>query len=499
MRLRSRVQAAAPAVAVAVVVASCGARTALFDTPPVADASVEAAADARPEATPVEASFDAGPPGVDATTDGRLDAPAEAHDAGHDADAFPPPPDATPDVPILTGAVSCADSPGLQPGSPWPVPWRCPSHGGYTSALGPTSNPHVAWQVDATESWAMPVVAADGTIYSVDGARGVVALAPDGTTRWSTAIGWPGVPTPGAAAMLAIGVDGTVYAWTGTLTAVRPDGSVAWSTAVTQYPQGDVGSLSPPGFAVGVDGTLYVTDAVPNTTQPGQQQLANGHLFAVDRAGNVLWSTPLGQDMYPCSNLAVGSGGVLYLSIQTAPGYSSAGNGSGAIVAYAPTGQLVWSVPQSEPGGCTALTVGPDGTLYASCTSSFDMFTPDAQAIANVFEPAGTSIVLDPDAGTETIVAPPWIFELLGSNYQGGWISPSGDRVGGAIVDGRRTIVSYYPDLPGTAGPLGGFDRSFGVLWSVDAGVPMAMAADGTIYACGAKAGACTTLVAVAP
>ncbi|MCC6830794.1 MAG: PQQ-like beta-propeller repeat protein [Thermoleophilia bacterium] len=97
-----------------------------------------------------------------------------------------------------------------------------------------------------------PALGADGTAYAA-AARGILrndriastdtllAVAPDGTVRWSLRGNWTtGRPV--------VGGDGLVYAGGSPLTAVRPDGTIAW-----RYP-------APPALApvaIGTDGTLF--------------------------------------------------------------------------------------------------------------------------------------------------------------------------------------------------------------------------------------------------
>jgi hypothetical protein len=189
---------------------ACGGRTGLLfsgDEPEGDDGGVGPGFDGGPGDGP--SARDAGDGG------GARDGPGDGVGAG---------PDAVPDGFIVPGAVSCGQAPGVQAGSPWPIARRCPARAANTSAMGPAS-PTVAWQAAAPFAWdSDPVLAADGTLYLHDGNAGVLAFAPDGTRKWSAAVSSVDqIPTS-----LAVGADGTVYAWNGSLTALDPGGSTLW-------------------------------------------------------------------------------------------------------------------------------------------------------------------------------------------------------------------------------------------------------------------------------
>jgi len=118
-----------------------------------------------------------------------------------------------------------------------------------------------AFRADGTPLWTVPAgliapgppaIGADGTVYAPV-ARGIprgdrvastdtlIAIAPDGTVRWSLRGAW--TPT-----RPVIGGDGLVYAGGSPLTAIRPDGTIAW-----RYPT----ALGLVPLAIGTDGTLF--------------------------------------------------------------------------------------------------------------------------------------------------------------------------------------------------------------------------------------------------
>lgn len=118
-----------------------------------------------------------------------------------------------------------------------------------------------AYDADGAPRWSVPTgltppsrpaIGADGTVYTTVNRAIIVggdiattgtllAIAPDGTPRWSLVGRW-------SAAGPVVGGDGLVYAGGSPLTAVRPDGTVAWRVP---------GRAPMAPVAIGRDGTLY--------------------------------------------------------------------------------------------------------------------------------------------------------------------------------------------------------------------------------------------------
>jgi outer membrane protein assembly factor BamB len=176
---------------------------------------------------------------------------------------------------------------------------------------------------DGSQKWrrpysvsSSPTVGADGTIYTSSGA-GVVAIDPDGNTKWTFASG-------STNSSPAVGADGTVYVSSGGgLYALDPAGNQKWTFA-----SGSTNS-SP---AVGADGTVYVS--------------SGGGLYALDPAGNQKWNFTGGS-----GDPAFGPDGTIYVS--------SVG---GDLIAINPDGSLKWT----SKGNGGAPAVGADGTIYVS-------------------------------------------------------------------------------------------------------------------------------------
>jgi len=118
-----------------------------------------------------------------------------------------------------------------------------------------------AYGADGTARWSVPTgltvpsrpaIGADGTVYvtvnraiivggEIATTGTLLAIAPDGTARWSLPGRW-------SADGPVVGGDGLVYAGGSPLTAVRPDGAVAWRVP---------GRAPMAPVAIGGDGTLY--------------------------------------------------------------------------------------------------------------------------------------------------------------------------------------------------------------------------------------------------
>jgi hypothetical protein len=443
-----------------VAAVSCGGRTPLyffFPDEPEPDAGIPRVDSGVPV-------FDAGGPDAVATADASL-----RPDVATPVDAA-----SEPDVFIAPGAVSCTDPAGLQPGSPWPIARRCPGRAGNTAALGPTSAPHVAWQAQATGSWADEVViAADGTVYAYDLARGVVAFDMDGSTKWVVDVPLPdgGMSSSSPPVSLAIGADGTLYVWTGELSAIRPDGSIAWTVPVSALRKQTVFF----DIAVGADGTIYVVD----TAWDADRNAPVSHLFGVDTTGRTLWTTTFDPAALIVAGPSIGSSGAVYLVTSGANGIQ--------MEAFTPGGELAWTAGAgtNSNGTQVVVVVGPDGTVYVPCTRRrFELceYTADGTALPTpYFGQALTAVTLSPASGLlyadegGTVVAET-------PDGAVAWSAPTNDGIPeySEFVDGRGTFYTWATNYPG--GSTVAFRTDGTPAWNVDAGYPVAMGADGTVF-----------------
>jgi hypothetical protein len=400
---------------------------------------------------------DVGAP-ADATGDGSAlgsDGPSEAATGDASRDVAPPP------------AITCADAPGLQPGSPWPIAGRCSARAGSTRALGPTTTPTVAWQATNDAGWSPYdlVVAADGTIYAADGSGNLVALAPGGSIRWKAALANAG----SGPLFFAIGSDGTVYVSEGVLDAYRPDGTLAWSTTTSP----DLANFGP---AVGPDGTLYAIG-----TETVSAGVYEGMLTAVEPNGTTRWQIPFGV-AEPFGPPAVGADGTVYVVVATMTGT--------VLDAFTPQGSLAWSVslnggnPSNDAVYGAPVVVGDDGTVYAPCANGVCTFNPAGQPLATLAGSPMSGIALAPDVGLAYVVfssggvtafvpdgGPAWTYTNA---------TPGVYEQSLLLTDGRGSAYAFS-GLNADPPSMTTLAADGGVLWTTQAQC-LAMGADGTLY-----------------
>jgi hypothetical protein len=405
-------------------------------------------------------------------------------------DASRPPPDSSgppPDGPTDAGppkVIARCDKPaGLQADSPWPIAQRCPARSGATDATGPSA-PKVAWTFPG---YAGPlgksiVVAADGTVYVYERGAGVIGIAPDGTERLVYLLPAPATPdgSPGGAstapeASLAIGQDGTLYAWNGDLTALAPDGTQLWTKEVTASPGLPQGS---PAFqlTVGIDGAVYVVDAPADGA---------GSLVALSTSGGTLWSRSLGVANHPHGSPSVGPDGRIYLTAVD-DGHTW------SLMVFQRNGDLAWTAqlgtadPDPDPTQASdvPVVISDTGIAYAPCgtdalgPTAFCSFGRNGEGLANVpvgtgysamtIAPGGQDLYASTGSGLESFTAagaPSW------TASQSAWAP--------AILDAQGTLFIGRLGAQQSTNAV----TSTGVIaWTAAGGAPLAMGADGTLY-----------------
>jgi outer membrane protein assembly factor BamB len=162
--------------------------------------------------------------------------------------------------------------------------------------VGSNSNKLYALGKDGTKRWeypttanleSSPVIADDGTIYIGTKDAKLHAVLPTGTMKWI-------YPAPGNfdwQVLPALAKDGTIYAPAGSkLVALHPDGSVFWTF--------ELGSTVRTPVIVDADGIIFVG--------------ADSKLFfAISPTGNELWRLAVGDVPY---GFAIGRDGTLYVT-----------------------------------------------------------------------------------------------------------------------------------------------------------------------------------------
>ncbi len=273
--------------------------------------------------------------------------------AGEDAGPEPLAPDAEAGVGVL----------GPDRRAPWPMLGANAAHSGRVTIKASTMSGKIShWKVlPGVPPSAGPAVDGDGVAYFTTTTGTLVAVALDGTIRWTRALGGPSRCTP------ALG-NGAIYATASTgLTAFSPAGDKLWSVAA--------GAASSPVIAA--DGTVYVTDvagvhalspagavtwtyASPGGTALRGDAVAIGDdgviyavrngLHAISPSGVRLWLAPQGDVMAPPPVVA---GGKIYI-----------GSGNSLVALRADTHQVAWSSPLTTPALRASPAVDKNGLLY---------------------------------------------------------------------------------------------------------------------------------------
>ncbi len=220
----------------------------------------------------------------------------------------------------------------------------------------------------------VPVLGADGTVYSVAGDGRLHALRGDGTLRWVAS-------TPQAClASPVIGPDGALFLNLryGGFAAMNPDGNLRWTVAVS-------GDLSGPA-AIADHGTLYVASSGTS--------ILEGWLYAFSSTGSNLWT--FASQSASVNSPVIGGDGTVYSAFL-----------DGRVVALRPDGTLRWeyriSVPQTDAVVATP-AVAADGTVYVAGAQDQNLhaIAPDGQP-AWVFA-AGTTLTSPPVLGADGTV-----------------------------------------------------------------------------------------------
>lgn len=182
-----------------------------------------------------------------------------------------------------------------------------------------------------------PSLAPDGTIYIGSSySSQLFALSSDGAQKWVYSF------AHGMGDTAAIGADGTIYATSQDLFAIRPNGSNLWATSGSSF------DGSP---ALSKNGTIYIgTDR-------------SHYLTALSLTGQFQWAVLPQPSSSVSTTPAVDSSGNIYYCV------------SNGVWAVSPLGVILWTVTapgDPGPGNYFAMTsplIGPDGTIYAALGS----------------------------------------------------------------------------------------------------------------------------------
>jgi hypothetical protein len=307
------------------------------------------------------------------------------------------------------------------------------------------SEPLYALDPDGTVRWSAPLtcsgppaIGGDGTVYVGDTISRLHAIDAQGTERWHYGAA---MAPPFAMGPPSVGADGTIYIAFGrddlvsmammgaNLVALAPDGSPRWSGPAfyqpsfpTVAPDGDVYAAGVTGQPKGNSGidlveALSMTGAVrwsvtsqagyiqPVTVGPDQSVIGVGsdsaglQVNALGPDGGPRWGATIGIELGVPQMPAVDSSGTVYVTASPAAGpaklsaVASGGtplwqvelpggpafappivDGAGVVyvatqadvIAVSPGGSILWSTTVATQA--TSLAIGADGTLYAGTT-----------------------------------------------------------------------------------------------------------------------------------
>ncbi|HEX4666621.1 MAG TPA: IPT/TIG domain-containing protein [Chthoniobacterales bacterium] len=286
-----------------------------------------------------------------------------------------------------------------------------------TNSTGQTSNgvalTVTARQVSGKAKWRFrqngpyskvrPVIAPDGTIYSVDVYSHLYALTPDGALKWVAR----GAGTQG----VAVGPDGTVYA--GSESAVKaysPDGTLKWT-----FVQNPI-ALFFIGLSVGPDGNIYAVA----TSGIGA--------FSLTPQGTLRWAVPEPYDArtpVPYGEIVFGPSGSKTQMYFYANSH---------IRAFGLDGKLAFTINiAAQP------VIGPEGNIHVP----YGAYSPVDGHLVWVFSSQYPYNVSDtPDVGSNnihyTVQNTVEVFALSSTGIQI-WHRTLNDVVGGPVVDPQNT------------------------------------------------------------
>ena len=262
------------------------------------------------------------------------------------------------------------------------------------AAAVPSAPQRVRWRFRLAGDYSIhsPGVASDGTVYvSMENGR-LIAVAPNGTLRWSVPIGSCGLPC----GPVSVATDGTIYVAgvvahpsgtgaTGAIFAITPAGTVKWVFNQTN-------DFIIAGANIGPDGNIYAV-----------ADFAGIGLFSLTPQGQLRFKTGVFTEHGALGQAIVFGSGQLYFAFDmggtgSAPslfGYTLAGakrfEVSGAaqnaqpvvapngnvvletfpfnigltLSAYTPSGALAWRDPFGAANAMEHADVGPDNISYS--------------------------------------------------------------------------------------------------------------------------------------
>jgi len=223
-----------------------------------------------------------------------------------------------------------------------------------------------------------PVLGPDGTIYMQNEWSNLFAVNPNGSLKWNTtnlstslAIG---LPTP------SVGSDGTIYIGADSIYAFNPDGTQKWRSNIINYIGSSTSNTFRSGPAIAADGTIYIGGSGYFGDFP--TNYGSTAIFAINPDGTVKWQYLMLGNSWIFSSPAIGADGTIYVGVET----GAADTDNNYVYAMNPDGTLKWRYVVE--GGRTIRSspaIGSDGTIYIGTKAG-----PVLNALFLALNPNGT-------------------------------------------------------------------------------------------------------------
>jgi outer membrane protein assembly factor BamB len=217
-----------------------------------------------------------------------------------------------------------------------------------------------------------PTIGGDGTIYIGAGDKNLYALNPDGTKKWSVALGGGPSQSP------AISLDGaTLYVSADKLYAIDiSTQQITW----TYPPIGQDASINAPSWpVVGADGSIYIAD---------------GDLIAFKSDGTKSWEIALPTGTAPHAP-SIGPDNTIFI-----------GAFGGSMNAVDPlNGNKKWTYSTGTASVVYEASLGSDGTVYFVADQFYALTSTPTSAVLDFSQAGGNSMTPIIAAGGLTLVA----------------------------------------------------------------------------------------------
>lgn len=215
-----------------------------------------------------------------------------------------------------------------------------------------------------------PSVGPDGTIYVGGSELPIKALSPEGTTLWEYRETDPGENNFPEQAIVCVGPDGTAYVGTAGhhMYAFDSEGGVKWSFEAPREIM-TCASVASDGTVIFSTSDAYIND------QEGPYRIG---LYSLDQNGNMKWAYKM--DAYPLSPAVISADGTIYFT-----------DIEGHLFALDDQGTLLWRTMDSGPAyngqDVPSPVIGADGTVYVvngHLLRAYNIGTPPATGAISV-------------------------------------------------------------------------------------------------------------------